>query len=102
MCACVSSRPMLKLLVHIMVTTWWCQCCKKHRSAFPRKCICCKLWIAPGCMPEQCLVMDEEHGAPFNLCRKCAALMVLAASLLLKMLAENAHAEMETKRQRLT
>ena len=25
-------------------------------------------------MPEQCLVMDEKHGASFNLCRKCAAL----------------------------
>ena len=51
--------------------TWWCQCCKKHRSTFPRQCICCKLWIAPGCVPEQCLAMDEKHGASFNLCKKC-------------------------------
>ena len=56
--------------------------------------------------------MDEKYGAPFNLCRKCATLMVVAAETDAgrecaetwcrnMALADKAYKEMETKRQRL-
>ena len=82
------------LCARAMGRTWWCQCCGKHRSAHPRQCSCCGAWVAPGCSPELCLILDEQHGAPYNLCKKCA-------TVALTMSADNQHDDHRKKRRRV-
>ena len=83
-----------------MGKTWWCQCCNNHRSGYLRQCSCCERWIAPGCSPEKCLMLDKQHGAPYNLCKKCVTLAIYIILFLLPPQAEN-HNYNHRKKRRL-
>ena len=49
----------------------WCQHCQAHRSRFRRLCKGCAKLVAPGCLPQRCLVRDAYSGDHFSICRSC-------------------------------
>ena len=54
-----------------MPSTKRCQHCRAHRSKFRRLCNGCAKLVAPGCVPQHCLVRDAYYGDHFSICRSC-------------------------------
>ena len=69
-----------------------CQHCYAHRSSNRRLCAGCSRLVAPGCWPEQCLVLDAFSGDRRNVCRTC---WDSRHRKIFKMAAQNLHPALE-------